>query len=124
MIINRISTNNNFGAKIVGELKKEVKTRKDNLDTIAKTTRQTGFLNVFEALLDDDLKKIDKLLPDAKVDIDENNKSKYKITICGRKLFADRGDDESTGNYLSLIKALTHFQETYKLPQKKKFWIF
>ncbi len=122
MIINRISTNNNFGAKIVEELKKEVKNKKVSFAAIAEETNQ--LLSILEKPLNDTMKKIGELLPDAKVDIDENNKSKYKITICGRKLFADRGDDESTGNYLSLIKALTHFQETYRLPQKKKFWIF
>ncbi len=93
MNISRINSNFNFNATPIGKLKEEMGSKQID----KKTTDE-----------------IKELVPDAKVDINKDNKNSYYISLFGNEFFAERGDDENSLDYPSLIKALTHIKENYR----------
>ena len=107
MQINGIN-NLNFGAKVIGNLKKEIKDKIKNSEIIEFLPTPIFYDN---PMLDCAISQIKRLLPDAKVDIDKDNPSKYIITINKHKRFADRGADKDGLDYSSLIEVLKHFQK-------------
>ena len=109
MIISNINTNNNFGAKIVGQLKDEILTKEHNLSSANKQTELDTFLSTVE--------KVEKILPELTVDIYSENNSFYQIQSKSGDFLQERGNDKYSNNYdyNNLIKGLTYIKENYVL---------
>ena len=116
MNINHICLNNKFGAKVVGELKKEISNKKKKPCKIlgALDSNFYNFDNV-QPINIAALKEINTLADGAKADIFHNNNSKYIIKIDGYEhvLFFDRGDDKKSTTYPNLRKALKDIEKKY-----------
>ncbi len=117
MIINRINTNNNFGAQIVGKLAEEMINKREgyypqhiSLDN-TKLSDKITLANRKEAKenaenLEDALDTIQLLAGKAKVDITENGLF-YKISIGDKNTYYTRGNDKTSYKYPNLIKKLS-----------------
>lgn len=109
MIISNLNTNNNFGAKIIGQLKNEIIRKKYNLSSANKLTELDTFLSTVE--------KVEKILPELTVDIYSKNNSYYQIKSKLGDFLQARGNDKNSQNYdyNNLIKGLTYIKENYDL---------
>lgn len=119
MNINRIGSSNNFGAKAVGKLAKEIENKKKDLTSPNKIhSNITGVFVDNKEELDNAEKKINSLLPSASVDIHKNNPDMYYIHVPGFDIFAERKEDKDSYDYQSLIKALTYLKENHSFDKK------
>ena len=101
MDINRINSNDNFGAKIAGELAKEIEMKKADCET-------SGTCSHLKPTLDKAIKEITRLMPNVTVDIYEKNPNSYKFSKDNydNPLIIDRFDDKNSYDYKNLIYTL------------------
>ena len=95
-----ININNNFSAKIIGKLQKEISKKKTACETIASYKK-------FKPTLNKALKQIESLgSSNIEVDIDKKDTSLYEINYLGNIWREERGKDKETYDYKNLINAL------------------